>query len=543
MIVSVVLNTEYMDIASRTKWYLKNLLHCKDNGWVLITHEYMKVHFAELQKEVTPSLFESWEIRPFTMEEINDVEQYFIPDSVFEEMQKNCGSRTEMLSKLFESYEDALYTELTRIFTEISTRHQTETIDAVLHILEPFESLKQVARDFNCRLINYSFSAIRKPHGYKMTFYNVNETTYWDGGDARIRYERFINNYDGNIFFTNEELIAIVGKDRTLPEIILMDFEPKYEMGVFCECFSLVPASFIRHRFTDDDIFYECKKIFGSKNLKVRSHSLHLDDLQVDRSTVHNDPASTILSCKRCTAVQSQILLKCLLWKRPVTLANDTLSFSFMCNKDVASLKRADIKSLNFYLFAYLIPDKLMFNDEYWKWRFTCPSEAEIYEKHINYIFSELGIPDDVLKENIIADRYKLILKSRNVDKQLMEMLLSNVSEFQVNWDVLISRFEIISSEGEKIKYWRLTKMSDDGTLYTCFDLENTNICAVDFFPLDDVAGFTSIKEIIVNGVPKECIGEYMYMPKGSGKYSISLDEISQKINIQITWQFKSNLN
>ena len=37
MFISIVLNTEYMDIASRSKWYLKNLLHCKENGWILVS--------------------------------------------------------------------------------------------------------------------------------------------------------------------------------------------------------------------------------------------------------------------------------------------------------------------------------------------------------------------------------------------------------------------------------------------------------------------------------------------------------------------------
>ena len=88
MFISIVLNAEYMDIASRTKWYLKNLLHCKQNGWILITHEYMRIHFDELQKEVTKSLFDSWEMEPFELQDLNDVEQYFVPDELFDDLEK-----------------------------------------------------------------------------------------------------------------------------------------------------------------------------------------------------------------------------------------------------------------------------------------------------------------------------------------------------------------------------------------------------------------------------------------------------------------------
>ena len=82
MFISIILNTEYMDIASRSKWYLKNLFHCKENGWILITHDYMRTHWQQLQEEITPSLFTSWEIQPFAAEDVRDVEQYFIPEKL-----------------------------------------------------------------------------------------------------------------------------------------------------------------------------------------------------------------------------------------------------------------------------------------------------------------------------------------------------------------------------------------------------------------------------------------------------------------------------
>ena len=51
----------------------------------------------ELQKEITPSLFDSWEMQPFELKDVEDVEQYFIPDAVFDEMEQYYGSRSEML--------------------------------------------------------------------------------------------------------------------------------------------------------------------------------------------------------------------------------------------------------------------------------------------------------------------------------------------------------------------------------------------------------------------------------------------------------------
>ena len=322
MFVSIVFNTEYMDITSRKMWYLKNLFHCKENGWILITHEYIQKHFEELQDSITDRFIEQFEMRRFSFDEVKDVEQYFVPDEIFDGLEREMGSRTEMLFELNNRPYLILDHCLNGIFEQIRQKHPNERIEGIFHCLEGFESLRRIANELHCPLINYSFSAFRKVHGYRQTLYFANLwSRFWDSKECADRYHRFLKeDYSSLPVFTNEEIIAMIGKEHTLPMIQLINSQPKYEMGVCCECFSLLPQVFKNKHYTDDDIFYECKKLFRSDKLKVRSHAAHLNDIQVDRSEVHNDPVSTILSCKRLTAVQSQILLKVLLWKRTAVL-------------------------------------------------------------------------------------------------------------------------------------------------------------------------------------------------------------------------------
>lgn len=529
-----------MDIASRTKWYLKNLLHCKDNGWVLITHEYMKTHFEELQKEVTPSLFSSWEIRPFTLEELTDVEQYFIPDSIFDSIENQSGSRTEMLSRLFAEDFETLYSCLDHIFEIIISNHKREKIDAVLHILEPFKCLKDIARKYDAKLINYSFSAIRRPHGYQQTLYNVCEDTYWSGKEASKRYDRFIEeNNDSCPIFSNEEILAIIGKERNLPLLKLIDAKPQYELGVCCECYSLLPSVYQNFRYTDDDIFYTVKKLFGLKSIKVRSHSLHLDDLQVDRTVVHNDPASTLLSCKRNVAVQSQILLKSLLWKRPTVLRNDVLSFSFLCNSDFQSLKVADIKGLNYYIWGYLVPSDLLFTDEYLRWRLGNPTETEIYLRHLRHIFDALHIPSSILKEEDSKERYVHILQARSNNKALIDNLSNKEYVPNVNWDCVSSRFEVMDGNIKR-HYWSIDILEDDGSLCTELQTEGDNITQIDFYPLDDVAGFASLEKVEINGQSISVINDgFKYMPKNTGHFTFKIPISQKTLSIKCKWNYK----
>lgn len=544
MFVSVVFNVEYMDITSRKMWYLKNLLHCKDNGWILITHDYIRKHFEELQDSITDRFIDQFEMRRFTLDEVKDVEQYFVPDEIFDGLEKEKGSRTEMLIDMSTQPNPKLDECLQQIFVQIKQRHPDEKIEGIFHCLEGFESLKKIADENDSPLINYSFSAFRKVHGYRQTLYAANlKTHFWDDKECAGRYDKFLQEEHSMLpVFTNQELIAMIGKQHTLPLIQLIYSQPKYEMGICCECYALLPQVFKNKPYTDDDVFYECKRLFGSDKLKVRSHAAHLNDIQVDRSEVHNDPVSTILSCKRLTAVQSQILLKVLLWKRTAVLNTPSLAFGFLCDKDYQSEKIADLVGLNYFILGYLIPSELMFSDEYWKWRLTNPSEVEIYRRHLNYLFNALGLDKEKVLSLQGKNRFKFLLEARGCDKQLIDNLLSDEIVNNINWDVASSQFDVVTTESSK-PYWRIDTENEDGSLTSKLSIDVGGATLVRFYPLYDVAGFAKMKAIKVNG--KDCpldksVTVFRFMPKNKGYFKIPVERITNnKLEVECCWEYK----
>lgn len=543
MFVTVVFNNEYMDITSRKMWYLKNLFHCKENGWIMITHDYIRKHFEELQESITDRFINQFEMRRFTLEEVKDVEQYFVPDEIFDDMEKEKGSRTEMLFDFFSKSNPKLDKYLNDIFSNIQKNHPDDKIEGIFNCLESFESLRKISLELGCPIINYSFSAFRKVHGYRQTLYVTNlRTNFWNGKECDERYNRFLQEDRTDLpTFTNEELITIIGKEHTLPLIKLIKSKPKYEMGICCECFSLVPPVFNKKPYTDDDIFYECKKLYGSDKLKVRSHAAHLNDIQVDRNEVHNDPVSTLLSSKRVTAVQSQILLKSLLWKRTTILKTDSLALSFLCEKDLSSEKTPSLEGLNYFFFGYLIPSDLMFSDEYWKWRFTNPSEKEIYWRHFSFLLTTLGIDKKKMMDLQGKDRFRNLLESRNCDHQLIDSLLNDDIVDNVNWDVATSQFDVISGEGRKT-YWRIDTEKEGG-LTSNLSVECKEVSAVKFYPLYDVAGFARLISVKVNGKVLNLNSEmksFQFMPKNKGCFTLIMDEIIKNyIDIECIWEYK----
>lgn len=498
MFISIVLNVEYMNYASRIKWYLKNLSHCKENNWILITHEYMLSHFKELQESVTDRLFEEFEMHKFSLDELNSIEQYFISDDIFDEREQQCGSRTEFLFDVFHNRYHRLEHRLNKIIDEIRSKHEGEKIDGVFNCLEAFESVRCVFDNLNIPLVSYVFSAFRKPHGYRQTLYSANiEDKLYCSHECEKRYATFLKECPNVPILENREIIALLGKERTLPLIKLLDYPPEFEVGVCCELFAVLPHIFFYDKYTDDDVFYECDELYDKNKVIVRSHAAQLDLIQISRENVRNDPASFLLSCKRVAAVRSQIILKAMLWNRTVIMKKNTLPFSFMCQKNYDSENLVDIAFLNYYIFCYLIPNELMFSDDYWRWRLANPKETEIYHRHLAFYIAEFGLKDDVFKETDTANRFRYILESRKCSKDLVDNLLSEKEVLQIDFNATTSKIMIDYIDGGKSKAMWCLNSKQGEELISSFVIEAKNVDSIKFFPLDDVAGYTSLRKVV----------------------------------------------
>ncbi len=537
MFVSIVFNTEYNHISYRIRWYLKNLLHCKENGWALISHEYIKNNFKLLQDAVDERFFSDFEMRRFSLDEVKDVEQYFVPDKIFEDKEKACGSRTEMLMTTAEGEFKELESFFRTTLSIIRDNHKGEKIEGVLCSLECFGCIRKVCKEENIPLFSYSFSAIRKPHGYRQTLYFVHpDGVFWESHDAEDKYGKFLSDHADFPIFSNEEILAIIGKDRNLPLLQLINHQPDCEIARCNELHAIMPHNFESTKYVDDDLMYEGDKLFGRDNARVRTHAMQLVYKHLDNNEIHNDPASFILGCKRLVAIQSQIMLKALLWKRPVISPKYTMDFSFMCNTDYMSLDIADIKALNYYIFCYLIPGDLMFSDSYWKWRMTNPTETEIYKKHLVFYIEKLNLPKSILTEIEEADRLRQILESRNCDDEVINDVIEDNQDFDVDYFAASSKFML----GGK-PHWRLNKKTEAGSLKCTMRLSGTEADSFEFYPLDDVAGFAKLEIVKVNGKVFPLTWEqrgYKFMKKVTGHYTFPIEK-NNCLNIEIVWKYQ----
>ena len=496
MFISLVLNTEYGNIQSRKLFYFQNLKFCAKNNGVMISYEYMKSHYNELLQSVTKSLRKSWDIDDIETVGVDNVEQYFIPDSLLSRIEEQNHTRTETLFELFEKNSEELESCLQEFINSIKKNHPKEDIEGLFCVQEPLRFVRSICEKNKIPLIPYFFSAIRQPHGYRDTLYYVNLNDWlYSSEEPQKRYARFLSEKSSHLILSHQELIALLGKIRTFPLLPYIYSSPKYELGICCEGSSVIPQFFSRGRVTDEDIFFDADFYYSKDQVKVRSHSLQLERIQVDRSFVHNDPASYLLSCKRVAAVRSQILLKALLWGRTTISYTDMMGFSYLCAKSIDSNEEVDLEALNWYLFGYLVPHDLMFSHDYWRWRLTSPSESDIYCYHIKHLMRLFGLPIEILKMNS-KDRYRRILLNRIQDEELTEILCdcyNSRTDDIIDYDNAISKFEVNGKP-----YWRINKVVDNRMvchLQTHLD----KIESILFYPFDDAAGIGKIEDLIIN--------------------------------------------
>ena len=496
----------------------------------------MKSHHQEMQDGISERLLKEFELERLSKEELSEVEQYYIPDKLFENKEASFGSRTEMLLFLAKERFTELENCLEGIIAQIKDNHPGETIDGMFYCSETCESFRQVCTKHNIPLIPYLFSAIKMPHGYRQTLYYANMKGFlYNSTENEDRYHKFEKEDNSVIpIFTNKEIIALIGKERTLPLLQVINHKPKYEMGICGECYAIIPSFFAYNPYTDDDLEGECKALYKDSEMDVRSHALQLDNIRVDRSEMHNDPAPFILSCKRLSSARSQIMLKVMMWGRTAIMKKNTHSFGFMCEKDYSSTRIPDLRSLNHHIFCYLIPNDLMFSDKYWKWRMTYPSEVDIYRYHLDFYKKKLNLPDEVFTEQNTEKRLTLILRSRNCDEEIISQVMTDDQNYDIDYYAASSKFVYNGTA-----HWRLNRVVD-GKIKSSITIPNEGGNNIEFYPMDDVAAFVKVDKLSVNGETVFSDVDFKYMRKVWGHYTIDLNSISSStITIESEWHYK----
>ena len=509
MFVYILLDTEYMGCEARIKWYLKILYQCSKNGWGVVTHNTLNECYEQLVKTVDQRFYDEFEMNLLSLEEYVRVPKYFIDDSLFKKLEIKCGSRSRTLKYLYEENFIDLYHELTKSFDYFLQYSKSDKIQGVFNSLEPFCSTRLICEQKNIPLYSYTFSAIRKVHGYNFTLYlsSLNNSLY-SSHQCRATYDSFLSSNQNINIFNHKILLALFGKKKNFPLIPYINkVHTDSELLICGEPYNVLPHIFDDNYFTDDDLIYESDQTFRDQKVIYRCHPLRASRMGISWEETPNDPLSSILRAKRVTSVSSQMLLKSMLWNKPTICLKDTLPFSFKCEKNLETLKTVDLLFINFYLFCYLIPDSFFFSKEYWLWRESVGQDlVQIYNKHLKYYSHNIGI--DLEKITTRLDQQgilKEVLHARGCSRNESNLFSEATKNISPYIESPISRLTVLNKKNEKqFSGYRVTHHSSDGQRISSFLINSQNTDKIYFAPLLGITGIISINSIHMRMKSKE---------------------------------------
>ena len=545
MFVTFIFDNNYMGMKERIKWYLKSLYEAKNNKHFIITHEYLHKHYDELQRNMAERFFKEFEMERLTRDEYNSISKGFVPDEIFAEHKKIMGTRTDQLFDLFQNRNRKIEECIVELIEQELENRGEHKVDAIFCCTATYKSFWSLGEHYHCPVITYTFSAIKRMHGYQQTLYTAYpDKSVFCGEWLRENFEQYKKEEDQKIILSNRELLALFGKRHNLPLLKIINRNPQYELGICTFPNAFEPSSFLKCHYTDDDLLYDAKEFFEFSEIKFRAHPLQYDYLGVSRENLKNDPATFILGCKRIAAVQSQILLKAALWNRCIYMSRDLLGLKFLCTDSFLDNTPCDIERLNYYIFVFLIPSELMYDTDYWHWRLTYPSEYEIFQRHWSYYEKYFDLDDSIMNNASEKDRFRYLLEKRCCEKKLIRELLDDSLEFDVDDGALLSKCSFYYGDTLVRELFCLNKL-EDGKLCSNFQLAqgelNLPVNEIRFYPFIDVGGSAVIEKLKINE-KLETNGKWntRFYPKNNGYEVFSLAKnVDDHISISILWKQK----
>ncbi|MBE6070251.1 MAG: hypothetical protein E7211_21545 [Clostridium lundense] len=496
MIVSVILDTEYAGALNRSKWFLKSVSNAHKEDILIVTHAGLKKNIREIIEGCSERFFGEFEMEHVSEADIEKLDICFIPDFMFDELYESCGSRSKQLNYLFNNRVPKIEEFVISYIDSALKRRGINKPAFIMNCLHTFAFVKHLSEHYNCALIPYVFSAIRKVHGYSQTLYMAHLDQNLFNSAACQKMVNSMHAADlGFPILSRKEVLALLGKKHNMPLLPLLERKGIYETGVLGEGYHITPEVYQFDSVTDDDIYYECNRYYDPRKIITRQHPMQLDQVGIGREHMKNDPAAFLLSCNRVVTVQSQAIIKAAIWNRVAVAMSNALPYACLLSRDVTDADPISDYNLNFILFAYFVPDSCMFSLEYWLWRMTEPPVHEIANRHISTIFQSLNIPLEVLLEQ--KERLPDILKYRGLSNWDISNALGADNTNDVPYDYPTSYLRYYAEDGRGESVFCLNRLYN-GRIRSAFSLPKES-ARWELVLQNDLDGFITVSTLKID--------------------------------------------
>lgn len=350
-------------------------------------------------------------------EDFDNIEKYIIPKSFENMLIKEKGTINDahiaLLSEVILELKNLIGNYLDDIMKE-------DMIDAIMTLCH-IPSLSAAAEERGIPVIHFEMGTFREPTYLKTGYFDFN--CLYGNASTEQRYNSFlmeINNDPEKIkILNNKEILAIFLKHDYLYYLNHMNNTPKYDLGIALG-YAVWPL-YQKNTFCDDsELLFRASKVYSMNQLLVRRHPGDPIGATYPRFDYCRDTSLTtidfILKCKRIASVGSNVSFEAMLFGKTSYVMTEC-PYTFMTKRNIEdiSFQDQDLYYINFYMFSYLVPFGLLWNDDYIKWRLKRPSELDIYIKHLNYYLDSKNISSELIDQDF-SNRFSNILKAQNYD-------------------------------------------------------------------------------------------------------------------------------
>ena len=407
---------------TRYLWeYLKYLYHCKENQWPIISTEYFidyreNIPYSNVYEE---EFYNVHQYKILNEAEESSVLRYVIPNFIFEDLEKELGSKLAVSLYLLANRYRPLERELTKILKRIE-KDTKRKIKGFMNWNTHFKSVYYLGKKNKNVVITNEF-AIRFPD-YRPTAYFCYDEIY-SHDEIMNRYWDFQKSKRnlGVELFSRKELLGLFLQASKLFYLTESSQLEKYEIGI-AGCHPLISTFFVKSQYTDLELIQDVRNVYSEEDILFRKHPGD-EPYQAFYTVKNRDESQSaiefILKCKRITAQGSNILLEAMLWGKMV-YSRDVSPYTKWCESSLENKISPIVEEdfLNYVLLCYLVPYELICDKEYLKWRETNPNEKELFWYHLRFYLKQENLDESIL---YLArnNRYKKILKERRKDNEV----------------------------------------------------------------------------------------------------------------------------
>ena len=390
-------NIEAIDI----NWFYKAIDNFKDRDVLFITgDDYFKPvdHFTKTKNFLSASrikLTEKYYDYSLPSDALLAIaHKEIIPQQILDKLFINENNDIEKIEKCLITEEVDEYKEY---FKHIIRKQLSlgKTIECIF-LIKNCPSIESIAKEYNIPTIHYEIGAFRNPSYINTAYFDfkgVNGNT-----ECKERYNNFkmeLETSPVEILSKKQILNLLKIKEERNFKLILKKAIKKllikrYKLGIAGQVYNDSNIVAFSNGYNSESLIKLAFKHFNPNDIIIRNHPGNPKEKQYKYKNIDKSSSSYefINRCNSILTINSSVGLEAILLNKEAFIVGDS-PFNFL-SADIQSKqniinKTEELLRLNFVIFGYLIPLKLLFDQQYLQWRLNMPSNVEIYNKHLEY--------------------------------------------------------------------------------------------------------------------------------------------------------------